>query len=147
MQNVLAIASISIESIVGLICLLMAYKTITSRTFLPFHKQASGVSWDNVTPQLQLVILTILKISGLGFLVVGLLLLIFPLAGYLLTDTFIRYEVPAVGLIFSMGLYLFNFKLYQKTNADTPWKASLVSAVMLLAGIVLSGVSDMFSLS
>lgn len=146
MQNVLEILSVAVEFLVGLICLVMADKTIRSKKFLPFHEQAYGGSWDTINPQLQSVILTILKISGLGFLVVGLMLMIFPTVSYLLAVPFIRYEVPALGFIYSVGLYLFNYKLFQKTNAASPWKASLVSAALLLVGIILAGISDILYL-
>lgn len=146
MQNVLEILSVAVEFLVGLICLFMAFKTITAKKFLPFHEQANGGSWETVNPQLQSVILTILKISGLGFMIVGLLLIIFPAAGYLLATPFIRYEAPVLGFIYSVGLYLFNYKLFQKTNAATPWKASLVSAALLLVGITLAAISDILYL-
>jgi hypothetical protein len=57
----------------------MAYKSLFSKKFLPFHEQAAGKPWHTVEDGLQRVVLALMKVSGLGFLVVGLLLIIFPI--------------------------------------------------------------------
>jgi hypothetical protein len=120
MKEVFSIISVALYFIVGVICLVMAFKSISSKKYLPFHEEAAGKAWDNIDKPLQYVILTILRISGLGFLVVGLLLIIFPCVNYFRPDTFVKYSIPAIALIYCLGLFLFNYYLYRKTKANTP---------------------------
>ena len=140
MKEVFSIISIALYFIVGVICLVMAYKSIFSNKYLPFHEEAAGKAWDNVDESLQYVILTILKISGLGFLVVGLLLIIFPCVNYFRSDTFIKYSIPIIALIYCIGLFLFNYYLHKKTGANTPWIGSVIAMVIILIGIIGSSI-------
>ncbi|MEI8216077.1 MAG: hypothetical protein WCF96_03165 [Eubacteriales bacterium] len=142
MKDILVIISNSIDFIVGLICLLMAYKSIFSNKFLPFHEEAYGKSWETIDLKLQLVILTIMKISGLGFLVVGLLLIVSPILNLLAMDPFSKFGVPAAAIIYSLGLFIFNYQLYKKTNASTPWKGSMIIAIVVLFSLIILAVSE-----
>jgi hypothetical protein len=138
MKEIFSIISVALYFIVGAICLVMAYKSIFSKKYLPFHEEAAEKSWDNIEKPLQNVILTILRISGLGFLVVGLLLVIFPWVYYFRPDTFIKYSIPIIALIYCLGLFIFNYYLYKKTRANTPWIGSLVAIFIILIGVIAS---------
>jgi hypothetical protein len=140
MREVLSIVSVALYFLVGAICLVMAYKSFFSKKYLPFHEEAAGESWDNLSKPLQYVILTILRISGLGFLVVGLLLIVFPCVYYFRPDTFVKYSIPVIALIYCIGLFLFNYYLYKKTRANTPWIGSVVAMAVILIGIVASSI-------
>jgi hypothetical protein len=140
MKEVFSIISVALYFIVGVICLVMAYKSIFSKKYLPFHEKAAHKAWDNIDKPLQYVILTILRVSGLGFLVVGLLLIIFPSVNYFRPDTFVKYSIPVIALIYCIGLFLFNYYLYKKTEADTPWIGSIVAMVIILIGIIASSI-------
>ena len=142
MKEILFIISNSIDFLVGLICLLMAYKSMFSGKFLPFHEEAYGKSWETIDLKLQSVILTIMKISGLGFLVVGLLLTIFPIVNLFKMGSFSEFEIPAVAIVYSLGLFFFNYSLYKKTNASTPWKGSILIAIVMLFSLVILLVSE-----
>jgi uncharacterized membrane protein HdeD (DUF308 family) len=84
------------------------------------------------------VILALMRVSGLGFLVIGLLLLIFPFVNYFIQDEFIKYSIPIVAAVFCFGLFLINYYLHKQTNSETPWRGSLIAAIGILLGIVLS---------
>ena len=140
MKEIFSIISVALYFIVGVICLVMAYKSFFSKKYLPFHEEAAKEPWDSLSIPLQGVILTILRISGLGFLVVGLLLIIFPLVNYFRPDTFITYSIPVIALIYCTGLFLFNYYLHKKTGANTPWIGSIVAMVIILIGITASSI-------
>jgi hypothetical protein len=132
------IISIALYFLTGIICLLMAGKSILSPTFLPFHEQAAGRSWEEIDKPLQLVIITLMKISGLGFLIVFLLLTIFPIVNYFVHDNFTKYSVPFIAMIFCLGLFFFNYSLFRKTKAKTPWKGSLIAMLTILISLIIS---------
>jgi hypothetical protein len=140
MKEVFGIISVALYLLVGVICLVMAYKSFSSKKYLPFHEEAAGKAWDTIDKPLQYVILTILRISGLGFLVVGLLLIIFPCINYYRPDTFVKYSIPVIALIYCIGLFLFNYNLYKKTGANTPWIGSIVAMVIISIGIAASSI-------
>jgi hypothetical protein len=138
MKEIFNIVSTLIYIFVGIICLLMAYKSIASEKYLPFHEEAAGKSWDSIDKPLQNVILTILRISGLGFLIIFLFLAIFPAVNYFRPDPFIKYSIPIISSIYCFGLFLFNFILFKQTKAKTPWTGSLIVLLLILTSFIIS---------
>ena len=138
MNDILSIISILIYLLVGIICLFMAYKSIFSKQYLPFHEEAAGKSWNSIDKQLQYVIITLLRLSGLGFFIVFLLLAIFPIVNYVKPDLFIKYSIPIISLIYCFGLFLFNYLLFKQTRANTPWVGSLIVMFIILTSLIIS---------
>jgi ABC-type multidrug transport system permease subunit len=116
----------------------MAYKSIFSKKFLPFHEEAAGLSWDSIDKRLQNVIITILRISGLGFFIIFLFLSVFSIINYFKPDPLIKFSIPVISLIYCFGLFLFNFLLFKQTKARTPWIGSIIAMIMILSGFVIS---------
>ena len=129
---------IVIYGFVGVISLIMAFKNLLSKKYLFFHEKAAGRSWEEIDKSLQVVILALMRISGLGFLMVALLLLIFPVVNQFIHSEFLRYSIPIIAFLFCTGLFLVNYKLHKQTNSTTPWKGSLFAMMVILAGIILS---------
>jgi hypothetical protein len=138
MNTVFSIVSIVLYFIVGIISMIMAFKTLTAKKFLPFHEQATGKSWKDLGKPMQAVMLTLIRLSGLGFLVTALLLLVFPIVNYFLANVFVKFAVPALAFLFCAGLFVFNYSLYRKTKAETPWSGSIVTMAVIVAGFVFS---------
>ena len=126
--------------IIGAISMVMAVKSLTSKQFLPFHQKAYGKNWNDVDRNLQFVIIALLKITGLGFLVVSILLLTFPFVYYFANSLYVKFAIPGVALIFCTGLFLINFDLYKKTKAETPWKNSLYAMVVIIIGLIITAI-------
>jgi hypothetical protein len=138
MKEVFKIIPICLYAIVGIISMIMAGKNLSSNKFLPFHEKAANKQWDEIDNPLKLVILTFMRLIGLGFLIVSVLLLVFPLINYFKPDKFYKYSIPAVALIYCTGLFVVNYLLYKKTEADTPWKGSLYAMIAIIIGIIIS---------
>jgi hypothetical protein len=132
------LVSLCLYVFVGIISLTMAYKNLFSDRFIPFHEKAAGKPLEQVDNGLQAVIIALMRVSGLGFLAVAVLLILFPIANYYAQNTFIKYAVPAIALVYCSGLFLINYQLYSKTGADTPWKRSLYAVAVILLGFVIS---------
>ncbi|OGF45504.1 MAG: hypothetical protein A2231_01100 [Candidatus Firestonebacteria bacterium RIFOXYA2_FULL_40_8] len=137
-KEILKIIPLVLYFIVGIISLIMALKILLSGKFLPFHEKAAGKSWKEVEAPLQNVILSLLKLGGLGFLVVAVLLLVYPFVARVSPDTFYKFLIPIIALIFCTGLFFNNYWLYKKTKTDTPWKGSLYAIIIVLAGFIIS---------
>jgi hypothetical protein len=138
MAQALKIIPVLLYFFVGLISMIMAYKNLFSDRLLPFHEKAANKKWEEIDSSLKLVILTFMRITGLGFLIVSILLLVFPIVNYFVQNKFYEYFIPVLALIFCFGLFLINFTLYRKTKANTPWKGSLYAVFAIIAGIIIS---------
>jgi hypothetical protein len=138
MKEILKIIPILLYMIVGVISMVMAIKNLFSTEFLPFHEKAAYKPWDEIDNPLKLVILTLLRLAGLGFLIISILLLVFPIINYFIPNEFYKYSIPIIALIYCTGLFVINFLLYRNIKADTPWKGSLYAMIVLITGIIIS---------
>ncbi len=138
MTELLKIVPLVLYMLIGAISLIMAFKSLFSQKFLPFHEAAYGKPWDDVEKNLQYVLITLLRISGLGFLIVALLLLTSAVVNYFEPNIYLKYVIPFIALIFCTGLFIFNFILFKKTKAKTPWKNSLYVMVVIIICIIIS---------
>jgi len=132
------VITIVLYGFVGAVSLKMAFKNLFSKKYLSFHEKAAGRSWEEIDKPLQVVILAVMRISGLGFLMVALLLLIFPVVNQFIHSEFLRYSIPIIAFLFCTGLFLVNYNLYKQTNTNTPWKRSLLAMIAIVAGIIIS---------
>jgi len=138
MKLALLVLSSVLYFFVGVISLVMSIKNLTAKTFLPFHAQAIGKPWDQIDKQFQYLIQTLMKLTGMGFLVVALILLVLPISNIFIKSSIVTFLVPVTSGLFCFGLYLFNYRLYRSTNAETPWKNSLMAIFVIIIGFILS---------
>jgi hypothetical protein len=113
-------------------------KNIRSKGLLPFQSNAAGMAWKAIDERLQAVIVALMRIAGLGFLVVGFLLLAFPAVSHLG-----HHPVSGLGLVglpfaYCLGLSVVNRQLARRTGARTPWKGALVAALVLAVAMALA---------
>jgi hypothetical protein len=141
MNGILKIIPILLYAIVGIISMVMAVKSLFSAKFLPFHEKAAKKPWDEIDNSLKLVILTLLRITGMGFLIISILLLACPLINYFIPNNFYKFSIPIISLIYCSGLFVINYILYKRTKANTPWKGSLYAMLAIIAGIIISSLN------
>ena len=138
MKEILRILPVVLYMLVGFISVVMALKNFSSKKFLPFYEQASGKHWEDIDDPVKIIILSLMKLVGLGFLTQAILMTVFPLVNYFSPDPVNGILIPAVAFLFCTGLFAVNFSLFKKTKAETPWKGSLYAMVILLIGMIVS---------
>jgi hypothetical protein len=138
MKEIFKLLPTALYCVVGLISFIMALKGIFAKRFLSFHEKAANKNWDDIDPSLRLLILSFLRLTGLGFLTISFLLIICPIASCFKRNVFFEYSIPVIALIYCTGLFITNYLLYRKTKADTPWKGSLYAMLILIIAIVVS---------
>jgi hypothetical protein len=138
MKEMFRIMPIVLYFIVGIICLVMSFKSFSSDKFLSFHEKAAGKTWNEIEDPLKFVILSLLRLGGLGFLIVSVLLMVCSIANYFIPNVFYKYSIPIIALIYSIGLFINNYLLYKNTKANTPWKGSLYASFVIIIGIIIS---------
>ena len=125
-------------ALVAVIALVMALESLRARKFLRFHEAAAAQPWDELGPGVQAVILSLLRLTGLGFLLVALQLAIAAVAGDFHPSLVVTLALPLLSLLFCAGLCAVNFQLHRRTGAATPWRGSLYAAIAIAAGLVVS---------
>jgi hypothetical protein len=138
MRELLKIIPILLYAFVGVISMVMAIKNLFSTRFLPFHEKAANKPWNEIDNSLKQIILSLLRLIGLGFLIISILLLAFPIINYFIPNEFYKYSIPFVAFIYCTGLFIFNYSLYKRTKADTPWKGSLYAMFAIITGMIIS---------
>jgi hypothetical protein len=142
LKEALRIIPVVLYLVVGMICSVMAFKCLGATRFLPFHEKAIGKQWDEIENSFKPVFLSLLRLVGLGFLIISILLIVFPAVTLAVPNAFDRYSIPGLALVYCAGLFLINYQLHKKTGVDTPWKGSLYALFVLIAGIIISVVTS-----
>jgi hypothetical protein len=138
LKETLKIIPVVLYFLVGMVCSVMAFKCLGSKGFLPFHEKAIGRRWNEIEHSLKPVFLSLLRLAGLGFLIISILLVVFPAVNFGVSSAFDRYAIPGLALVYCAGLFFINHRLHEKTGVDTPWKGSLYALFVLIAGIIIS---------
>jgi hypothetical protein len=138
MNTALHVVGACLYACVAVISVVMALKALGAREFLPFQAVAAGKAWDEIGAGTQAVVTSLLRLSGLGFLVVGAQLGVVAVAGILHCDLVVTVALPLLSLGFCLGLCLVNLRLHRETGAKTPWRGSLYAAIAVAIGLALS---------
>jgi len=138
LSTLLQIVTTCLYAFVSIISLVMALKALRARKLLPFQEAAAAQPWHELSAGLQAVILSLLRLSGLGFLIVALQLGVGAVAGNFHRDHAVMFTLPLLSLLFCAGLCAVNLRLHRQTGARTPWKGALYAAVAIAIGLVVS---------
>ena len=127
----------ALSLLVGLVSLRMAVKGLSAKAWLPFHGAAAGTDWDSLTPRLRLLLLFMVRMAGLGFLVLFLLLATIPVYLARNPEPFVGLATFGIGTTYCIGLGVLTRWLHRETGAGTPWKESFAAAgVLALASLL-----------
>ncbi|MEI7917927.1 MAG: hypothetical protein WCH58_00935 [Candidatus Saccharibacteria bacterium] len=142
MKIILNLISIALYLAVGVISFKMAINNLFAKEYLGFHKKATKKSWAEVDQSMQYVIIFLMRLTGLGFLMTAILLIVFPIVNLFAPSFVGTFLTPLVALVFCFGLFVSNYSLYKKSSANTPWHASLIASGLILFGLLLSIISN-----
>jgi len=137
-SNVLKIISYVINVGVGLICLRMAQYNILGKKIFPEHEKIIGKRWEEIEQNTKELLLAFMRLIGMGFLIVAILMILYPLAMIFYPSDIVKFAFPIIGVLYALGLFYINYMLCKKTKGTTPWKESLYMSVLLCLSIVLS---------
>ena len=79
-----------------------------------------------------------MKMAGIGILCLSVLIITYPFLVFSYDSIIIKYLVPIISLIFWTGTLWITFKVHKKTKANTPWKGSLFSIILIAIAILIS---------
>ena len=126
-----------ISLLVGLVSLRMALKGLSAKAWLPFHQAAAEVDWNSLPLRLRLLLLFMVRMAGLGFLALFLLLATIPVYVARHPDPFVALTNFGIATTYCVGLGILTRWLHRETGACTPWKESFAAAGVLVLASAL----------
>lgn len=124
---------------VGIITFSISLRFLLSKEFFTYHSEATGMKWKDLNESLQIIILAIMKMAGFGILCLSITIIIYSFFIFSNNNNIvIRYLIPIISLIFWCGSFGTTFSVYKKTKANTPWKGSLLSMILIIIAILIS---------
>ena len=97
---------------------------ICSSELRPYHQQAMGTGWQELSPTVQTMFLALLHGVGFGALEVGLALWILLLVPFRRGETWSRWALTAIACLLLIPATYFTAKLALTTGAETPYPES-----------------------
>jgi hypothetical protein len=137
MPALFSLSSIS-YSIVAIVLLGFGAVYLTRNQFLPYHGQAIGLSWSQVDPNLQILILALMRVAGTGFVVAGLAMLVLLLIPWRAGETWSLYAIPAISFCACFGSIYATFLVKTKTPGTPPLRLSILGLVLTMMGLIFS---------
>jgi hypothetical protein len=128
---------LALSILVARVSLRMAWRSLSAREWLPIHEAAAGTSWTSLTPRIHALLLLQVRMGGLGFLALSLLLAALRVHLTWQPDPFVGLSVFGIGATCCVGLGVPTWHLHRETGAVTPRRGSFVAAGKLgLADVV-----------
>ena len=137
MSTLFWLSSISYTT-VAIILLSFGAVYLTRNRFLPYHSQAIGLSWSQLDPNLQVLILALMRVAGTGFVVAGLAMLVLLLIPWRAGETWSMYAIPAISFCACLGSVYATFLVKTKTPGTPPLRLSILGLVLTMMGLIFS---------
>ncbi len=106
---------------------------------MPYHREALGVAWSELTPGTRAVLRTLLNGYGSTHLATGVALGALLLLPFRRGEAWARWAVLAIGLPVLAGTALLSWRLARETGAGVPWQGAAALLALFVAGVALAG--------
>lgn len=111
---------------------------LTRPQFMPYHSLALGKPWSEVEPNIQILILALMRVAGAGFIATAIavtILLCFPFkAG----EQWAIYGIFLICACTSFGSSYATFLVQNQTPGNPPLKLSLGTILLTVVGFLCS---------
>jgi hypothetical protein len=111
---------------------------LTRSKFMPYHSKALGQEWDELTANLQVLLLALMRVCGGGLLGVGLCLAILVIVPFQSGASWAMYTIPSIGLVASLSTLYATYLVKTKTPGNPPIGTSVLAIGLFLIGFLLS---------
>jgi hypothetical protein len=123
--------------LVGLVTFGLGIKFLTSKSFFPYHSQAVKKEWSEIDPPLQILILALMRMIGLGTTSLSLLLVLFTLFGITNHPLAQSLFIPGIVFFYWVGVVIVTRWVHRSSGATTPWRESISIACLCALGVSL----------
>ena len=125
-------------SFVAVVSIVFGLIYLIKNQFMPYHSEALGLSWSDLDPKKQVLILALMRAVGGGFLATGLTMLILLIIPYRAGDTWSIYAIPTISFCNSSGALYATFLVKNRTPGNPPLGLSLLALGLTIIGFIFS---------
>jgi hypothetical protein len=111
---------------------------VTTTEFMPYHSEALGVAWTDVSPSHRAFLLGVIKGMGAGSVGVTLALLILMGGPLRRGETWAHWAIASIGAVFTLLTGYAAYTIDVGTPASTPWRQTFGLTALYLAGGLIS---------
>jgi hypothetical protein len=137
MSTTFVISSIC-YGLVGLISILFGSIYLLKNQFMPYHSEAVGYSWSELEPNVQVLIIALMRATGGGFFATGLAIFILLMIPLRVGNIWASYAISAIAISSSIGTLYATLLVKTKTPGKPPFGLSLLAASLTVIGFIFS---------
>ena len=126
------------HSLVALVLILFGFIYLIRDRFMPYHSEALGLSWSDLEPNKQVLILALMRATGGGFLATGLAMFILLIIPFRAGDTWSIVAIPIISLCNFFGTLYATLLVKTRTTGNPPVILSFIALVLTIIGLVFS---------
>ena len=105
---------------------------------MPYHEEVIRMKWDDLQPELQILLRGLLAGISIPFIIIALLNYAILLIPFRRGESWAILTIPIVGIIFSIAGFIVPHYLQRKTGAKTPRLPGAIATVIYAAGFFFS---------
>lgn len=121
-----------------LIIATMALTYLFTPQILPYQEAALGMSWDELDSELQAQLLSLVRVSGGGYLATAIALATMLFIPFRRGEKWARIAIPAIGIPAALVVTYAGLTVVQNTPGRPPVLIAPVTAILFFMGFVLS---------
>lgn len=111
---------------------------LASTQVMPYHKQVMGVEWTELTPRCRLLMLTLMKGTGMVGILTAVSLAVLLAIPFRKRQRWSRWAILLIGATALVPMLIGAIRLRVNTGAPSPWWASAALLVILCLGFWLT---------
>ena len=111
---------------------------LSCKTFLPYHKKAINMAWEELSSGLQILIQSFIKLVAGGFFLVGFAILILLLIPFRQGEHWAHWTIPLLAIVWSAFCLFVTARITVKTHVATTWPVSVLAIIITVIAFVLS---------
>jgi len=130
--------ALSLNILVSIAFIASGFRYLLSSQIMPYHLEVIGRSWSDFDPRLQMMLLGLLRLGGIGQLSTGVAIGILTLIPFRRGERWAYWVIPVTGLLWCVPISYGAHALHSSTGAGTPWKAVMIFSLVLVAAYLLT---------
>ena len=111
---------------------------LTTQRFMPYHRDALGVEWNELSNSHQGFIIGVIRGMGAGSTSISIAMILLLLIPFRRGERWSYWAIPFLGILFSLLTAYAAYTIDVRTPASTPWLATCGLASVYLLGAIVS---------
>ena len=130
--------SLVFYSMADLVLVALGFTYSLKASFMPYHAEVIGMSWEQLTPEFQLLIFALMKAFGVTMIalsITGASLIWIP---FRKGEKWAKITIPIAFFVYAIPCLWIPFFLNQQTGANTPVMVAVIGNSLTALGLIFS---------